>query len=108
MKTTTTHKKTITLGGITLKLITDGSSNYDVEYTASFDSKADVADWYESARKECHKINFGLNPFENNAYGEIMIDGNEFIIDPPTHSNGDSNWYSYQETDCTVSVRSAE
>ena len=106
--TTTTTTNTITLGGITLKLITDGSSHYDVEYTATFSSKDEVADWYENVRKECHKTNFGLNPFENNAYGQVMINGNEFIIDTPTHSNGDSNWYSYQETDCTVSVRSAE
>lgn len=75
------------------------------EYTINFKSKESVCRFYENVKKICTTTNFGLNPFEKNAYGVFTLDGDEYIIDPPRNYNGDNNWTSYPNINCFATIR---
>ena len=98
MKTTVKSEK-LKIANRTAKLDEYG------DYYISFKNKESVVRFYSNVRKMCSTTNFGLDPFEKNSYGLFKLNGIEYIINPPRHSNGDTNWYSYKNTNCSVKLR---
>lgn len=70
-------------------------NSFETEYEIKFNSFDEVVQYYDEVKTKCHTRNFGLNPFESNAYGEFVHKGISYILDSPYQANGDQNWYEY-------------
>jgi len=66
-----------------------------IEYIIKLDNTADLLEYYELIKTKCYTTNFGLNPYETFAYGTFILNDVEYTISNPTTSNGDNNWWSY-------------
>jgi hypothetical protein len=66
-------------------------------YLIEFNSKNEVYNFYDDVRELCYEKNFDLDPANWAAYGYFNYEGENFYINSPTQSNGDSNWYKYED-----------
>jgi len=81
--------------------------NDRIDYTIKFNNTVELLEYYNVVKNECHSTNFGLNPFEPYAYGTFNLKGLEYTISNPTASNGDNNWWSYDNDSkkyCTITT----
>ena len=68
------------------------------EYEIIFKFTDEVVKFYATVKPNCSVVNFGLDPFNSNAYGEFEMNGITYILNAPHQaSNGDNNWYEYPE-----------
>ena len=76
------------------RLETDPERQY--YYHIEFESQDEVYDFYNQVRELCYEKNFGLDPANWAAYGCFTYEGEKYIINSARQSNGDNNWYNYE------------
>ena len=81
--------------GKTGQLETDPEDKY--YYHIDFESKNEVYDFYDEVRKLCYEKNFDLDPANWAAFGCFTYEDENFYINSPRQSNGDNNWYRYED-----------
>jgi len=90
------------------KVAVKNEYNDRIDYTVKFNDTSDLLEYYNTVKNECYTTNFGLNPFESSCYGTFIVKEIEYTISNATVSNGDNNWWSYDNDSnkyCTITTQ---
>lgn len=66
-------------------------------YLIEFESMNEVYSFYDEVRELCYEKNFDVDPANWAAYGCFTYEGEDYYINSPKQSNGDNNWYRYED-----------